>query len=96
MTMTHRLMPPSSGSTTISANGRTWTCAVGSTIDVPDQDMAVMTANGWLSAAPGGCGATASRPATPAKGLMFHDTTLGYNVIHDGKTWRNPTSGASV
>lgn len=94
--MTQRLMPPATGGTTIVVNGRTWTCAVGSTIDVPDQDAAVMTANGWLTAAPGGAAATASRPLNPLRGMVFHDTTLGYNIVWDGKTWRNPTSGASV
>lgn len=94
--MTHRLMPPSTGGTSITVNGRAYSCAVGSTIDVPDQDAAVMTANGWLAAAPGGAGATGARPVNPLKGTQFHDATLGYNIIWDGKAWRNPTSGASV
>lgn len=98
MIMTQRLMPPSSGSTTITVYGRTYTCAVGSTIDVPDQDAQVMTANGWFAAAAGagGVGATTARPTNPTKGQQFHDSTLGYNIIWDGKTWRNPTSGAAV
>lgn len=94
--MTQRLMPPSSGSTSITVYGRTYTCTVGSTIDVPDQDAQVMTANGWISATVGGVGATTARPANPTKGQIFHDSTLGYNIIWDGKTWRNPTSGAAV
>lgn len=55
-----------------------------------------MRANGWVTAATGGVGATAARPATPAKNQQFHDTTLGYNIVFDGKVWRNPTSGAAA
>lgn len=95
--MTQRLMPPADGAHgTIQVNGRSYTCAIGSTIDVPDQDANVMRANGWVSATTGGVGTTSQRPANPAKGQMFHDSTLGINIIFDGKVWRNPTSGASV
>jgi len=41
--------PPADGrSNSITVNGRTYTCAIGSTIDVPDFDAEVMGANGWL------------------------------------------------
>lgn len=94
---TLRLMPPEDGNhPTITVNGRTYTCPLGSTIDVPDFDGLVMLANGWVAAAVAGAGATATRPTNPAKRQEFHDTTLGYNVIFDGKVWRNPTSGAAV
>lgn len=93
---THRMMPPASGPTTIIVNGRTYSCAVGSTIDVPDFDGAIMAANGWVLASVGGAGTTANRPASPLKGAEFHDTTLGYTIKYDGKTWRNPSTGAAV
>lgn len=92
----HRMMPPGSGPTSITVNGRTYTCAVGATIDVPDFDGAEMQANGWIVASIGGAGATANRPAAPSRGQEYHDTTLGYTVKFDGKTWRNPTNGSAV
>lgn len=95
--MTTRVMPPADGlHGSIVVNGRSYTCAAGSTIDVPDQDAKVMSANGWTVAAEGGVGATATRPASPTKGQTFHDTTLGYTIVWDGKAWRNPASGAAV
>jgi hypothetical protein len=38
----------------------------------------------------------ARRPAAPAKGDEYHDTTVGFVIKFDGKVWRNPHSGASV
>lgn len=94
--MTMRVMPPADGlHPAITVNGRSYTCALGATIDVPDADGVVMTHNGWIAAAPGAA-ATTSRPSIPFKGQMFHDTTLGFNIVWDGKVWRNPTSGAAV
>ena len=97
---THRMMPPASatGSFTSTVNGRTYTCANGAVIDVPEFDAAVLGANGWLTAAVGGVGTSSARPAlTPQqKGTQFHDNTLGLNIMWDGKTWRNPTNGAAV
>lgn len=96
--VTQRLMPPASGlAPSIKVNGRDYTCALGSTVDVPDCDGAVMMANGWTEAAGGGgVGVTAARPATPLRGAEFHDSTLGKNIRFDGKIWRDPTSGASI
>jgi hypothetical protein len=92
-----RMMPPADGlHPNFTANGRAYTCALGSTIDVPDFDAVVLRANGWVASTTGGVGATAARPATPSRGQMFHDTTLGLNIVFDGKVWRNPTSGAAV
>lgn len=99
--MTKRLLPSvqtvNSGKA-ITVFGRTYTAAAGTTQDVPDQDAAVMSANGWLDITGGGqTGATSARPTTGlVAGLKYLDTTLGYVVIYDGATWRNPSSGASV
>lgn len=91
-----RIMPPADGlHPDITVNGRRYTCALGSTIDVPDQDGIIMTHNGWIASAPMAA-ATAQRPTNPKKNDAFHDTTLGFNIVWDGKAWRNPTSGAAA
>lgn len=94
---TMRLMPPSGNfNNPITVNGRTYTCAAGSTLDVPDFDAAVMQANGWTITASGGSGATSARPAKPTVNLQYHDTTLGKIVIWNGKNWIDFSSGAAV
>lgn len=96
---THRMLPPADGNHgTITVNGRTYTCALGSSIDVPDFDGVIMQANGWTISAAGGAGATAARPVLVSnqRGYQFHDSTLGKNIVWDGKTWRDPTNGNSV
>lgn len=91
-----RVMPPADGlHPTITAHGRSYTCATGSFLDVPEQDAAVMTSNGWTAVARA-VGVTAARPANPIKNQTFLDSTLGYNIVWDGKAWRNPISGAAV
>jgi hypothetical protein len=95
--MTMVVMPPGDGKhPTITVNGRTYTCALGSQISVPDHDGAVMLHNGWIAACNGGSGTTAQRPGNPQKGQQFHDTTLGYVIVYDNGAWRNPNSGAAV
>jgi hypothetical protein len=95
--MTMQVMPPADGlHPSIRVNGRDYTCALGSEISVPDCDGAVMLSNGWTAASSGGSGATAARPSNPGRGQHFHDTTLGFVIVFDGKVWRNPNSGAAV
>ena len=102
-----RLLPPSVGPTSININGRTISCAVGSTVDVSDADGMVMIANGWITGVdpelgPNGpiptVGPTAQRPVLTQsqRGITYSDTTTGNMIVWDGKTWRNPVSGASV
>ena len=95
-----RLMPPNGIATTHTVNGRSYTCAPGSTIDVPDFDAFTLMANGWIAPAAGATttavGATTARPVNPAKGQNFHDTTLNLTIVFDGKYWRNPATGAAV
>ena len=94
-----RMSPAAGAPTTLVLSGRTYTCLVGATVDIPDWDAGVAEANGWMKAAAGGVGSTTNRPTNLAmkdKGLLFHDSTLGYNIQWDGKLWRNPTSGATV
>jgi hypothetical protein len=92
---THRMMPPPNGAAT-RVNGRSYACAVGATIDVPDFDADLLEDNGWTKAAQGGVGATAARPVNPPRKTVFHDSTLAKNIVWDGKTWRDPDSGAAV
>lgn len=89
-------MIPPDGGATLTTNGRTYTAASGGFVDAPDFDARILSANGWTHAADGGVGATASRPSNPQKGLVFNDTTLGYNIRFNGKNWINPSSGATV
>ena len=98
--MTQRLLPPGSGlQPTITVNGRTYTCAPGSTIDVPDADATVMLANNWVTGTPdrfGGVGASTARPSNPYPQQLFLDSTLGYVIVWDGVAWRNPATGAAI
>ncbi len=95
--------PPADGlHNTGTANGRSYTAVPGTRIQVPDFDAAVLCANGWLAASGGSTGtstpigATAARPANPVKNQRFQDSTLGYEVMFDGKVWRNPQTRAAV
>jgi hypothetical protein len=97
--MTIRLLPPASGPNTISFHGRSYTCAAGATIDVPDHDAYIMMANGWINGAGatgGTTGVTASRPVNPVRGQSFHDQTLNKTIVFDGKVWRDPATGSAV
>lgn len=83
-----------SGANPVTVYGRTYTCALGASLQVPAQDAAVMIANGWtrfgrLS------GTTAQRPATPVRGLSYFDSTVGHIIVFDGVTWRDH-DGSSV
>jgi hypothetical protein len=101
MTVTaHNMLPPADktfGPNPCVANGRSYTCAVGSVILVQDFDAQVLAANGWIQATQGGTGTTAQRPnPTTCQGVSYLDTTLGYTIVSDGKVWRNKITGAAV
>ena len=99
--MAVRMLPPAQAGanfTTI-VNGRTYTCSVGSFLDATDHDALVLEANGWVRTAQAGVATTTGRPTgllAKDRGVTFHDTTLGFNIVWDGRVWRNPTSGAAV
>ena len=78
-----------------SPRAATYTCAANVTIDVPDFDAFVLTANGFIAVA-GSVGATSARPTNPGKGQTYHDTTLGLTIVFEGTAWRNPANGAVV
>jgi hypothetical protein len=95
--------PPADGlHNTGTANGRKYTAAPGAPIAVPDFDAAVLCTNGWIAASGSSSGVsvvagpTAQRPVNPPVNTRFQDTTVGYEVMFDGKTWRHPQTGASV
>jgi hypothetical protein len=44
-----------------------------------------------------GTGTTANRPTTGLFiGAQYGDTTLGYIVVYDGASWRDPIAGTAV
>ena len=93
-----RMTPGVATQTSITVNGRTYTCAYGSTIDVPDFDAHMMDANGWSDL--GLVGPTANRPVfmtNQGEDSTYIDTTLGYMIVYDFYGhWRNPVTGAIV
>ncbi len=104
---TYRMFPPptlplGASTTTSTVNGRTYSGAPGTTVDVIDMDAFVLAANGWLRVAQ--VGATSARPVHNSSivgdvttGMRFLDTTLGYEIVLDsGGTWRNPATNAAV
>lgn len=93
--MSVQVFPGANAPTTIVLLGRTYTCAVGSVITVPDADALMLMANGWCRSAQG-TGATAARPSNPNVGFEFYDTTVGGNVIWNGKNWINHATGATA
>lgn len=96
------VFPSANAPTTLSVNGRSYTLALGSApILVPDFDAYILLANGWLAAARDGAGTTAQRPVTgqagvinPKLGFEYFDSTVGGNVIWNGKNWINHATGA--
>lgn len=83
-----------SGTMTTKVNGRSYSCAAGAAISVPDFDAALLEANGWLANA---ADVTANRPNPGKPGQIFLDTTLGYLIKCDAKgQWHNMATGAVV
>lgn len=75
---------------TIPGTIRTYTCAVGSKVTVPDFDAVLMLNSGWVNSIGwhGGAGTTTQRPTAPKWNEMYNDTTAGYIV-----TWAGPKTG---
>jgi hypothetical protein len=78
--------------------GRTYTCAAGAFVDVPDFDAGELEVNGWTIATLGGFGPTSGRPRPDAtkRGLTFVDTSLSKMIICNGAAWLDPVTGAEV
>ena len=94
--MTRVLPPNTTGTDTITVNGRTYSAVAGGFLDVPDFDAAVMLANGWVRGALGGSGTTSQRPVNPSINTIYMDTSLSLLIVWDGKKWRNKITGAAV
>lgn len=95
--MTTRVYPPRGAANTMIVNGRSYTCAAGQSINVPDHDAAVLQTNGWIVSTMHGSGATTTRPTTGLYvGLPFLDETLGYTIKWNGVAWINPMNGNVV
>jgi len=95
--MNIRMLPSTTGNNSHTVNKRTITAAVGSFQDVPDFDAAPLNANGW-TAIGNSVGATTARPtgAVVFRGWLHIDTTLGFIIVWDGSSWRNPANAAAV
>jgi hypothetical protein len=91
---------PATSQTSMVVNGRTYSAAPGSVLDVPDMDGAVLAANGWVKVA--ASGTTAQRPTSTsapfraAPEARYFDTSLGKLIVYDGVTWRDPATGSAV
>jgi|HubBroStandDraft_2_1064218.scaffolds.fasta_scaffold198539_4 hypothetical protein len=85
-----------SGANPIVVNGRTYTAALGASLQVPAMDGSVMIENGW-TAFGRFSGTTAQRPVAPnvSRGVLYYDTTVGHIIVWDGATWRDH-DGSSV
>ena len=106
MTGTVRMIPPAqtpgngdsiiNGPNPITVNGRTYSCASGSAIDVPFFDAKILLDNDW-SCFCWGSGPTSARPSgiNVVPGFMWLDTTLVAAIMWDGITWRG-YNGAAV
>ena len=99
--MNKRMLPPINISAqTRTVNGRTYTAAPGTFLDVADFDAGMLAANGWIDCGPSGT--TAQRPTGTlgqyhaGSGSKFFDTTLGLTIMSDGISWRNPNTGNAV
>jgi hypothetical protein len=91
-----RLVAANGKAAAMKVNGRAYSVAAGATIDAPDFDAWVLTANGFVAVAAAGVGTTAQRPAKPQIGQSYHDTTLAKNVVWEGAFWRDPATGSAV
>jgi hypothetical protein len=90
--------PPATGAYAKSANGRPYNSVPGTPISVPDFDAQILCANGWMLASSNlgvATGPTSGRPVNPPANMRYQDTTVGFEVMWDGKTWRHTQTGAS-
>ncbi len=95
MTGTIRMLLPSK-TVNVVKDGRSYASqGAGGVIDAHESDLHALESAGYTPVAPSG--ATSARPASPAKGQRFLDTTLGKLIVADGGgVWRDPVTGAAV
>jgi hypothetical protein len=91
--------------TPVAGGQRNYTCAVGSTLDVPDYDVQALVNAGWAAVAlvgptstrPQGTAANCAPNKPAGAGMLYVDTTLNAVIVCDGGlVWRNPVTGAAV
>ena len=84
------------------SNGQTVAQTPGTFVDVTDAQADQLVANGWTRV--GTIGSSKERPSSnpnvgagvAQRGSLHFDTDLSTLVIHDGTTWRDPATGATV
>jgi hypothetical protein len=96
---TYNCVPPkptaaSQTSITTTVNGRAYTCAVGSSIQVPDFDAFELSANGWGVIPYVASGA--SRPSPPIMWQIIYDANQGTTAWWNGAGWVRPSNGNAV
>jgi hypothetical protein len=103
--MTKRVYAPIGGGNNTVGTTQ-YKAAEGTSLDVGNDVATQLIATGWSYGVQ--VGTTAQRPTStmPAqgvdpdavlkKGLKYLDTTLGYEIVYDGKVWRNPATSAAV
>lgn len=106
MSFPARLMFPGDGAQnpfTIPGAGRTYLCSANSVLLIGNgEDSRTLQNQGWVSSTgpigAGSAGPTASRPANPAIGHIYADTTIAATVVYGGKVigWRNNITGAAA
>jgi hypothetical protein len=89
----HAFISPPAGET-VTVNGRKYVGVAGTILTAPDCDRPTLEANGFILIAGGGAGTTAQRPVNPPVPTEYHDTTVGKNIIWDGKNWRDPDNAS--
>ena len=84
------------GSPVNAAGRRYYQGTDGTTLDVIAEDANVLHSQGFFSVA--ASGRTADRPndTNLAPGFWYIDTDLALLIVFDGKTFRNPVTGAAV
>jgi hypothetical protein len=103
----YRMLPPAvfagqpvTSQQTLVVNGRTYSGAPGTVVDVQDFDARILGSNGWVEVAASGTTAqrptATSAPLSAAPSVQFWDTTLSKLIVFDGKTWRDPANGNAV
>jgi hypothetical protein len=102
MAVSTKLLFPGDGAVnpyTVPGTTRTYTCAAGASVLVPEFDAILMQNSGWVNSCGerGAAGVTASRPASPYVNQVYNDTQAGYLVVYGGKVtgWLRCTNGAS-
>ena len=108
-----RLFPPAVarfGTNPITVRERIYSSTIGTPLDVPFEDVAMLEGNGWTpvaraggrgSAEPAQVGTTAQRPTAQlgsgvplAAGTQYVDSDVAGIVVYDGATWRDYAGNA--